>query len=91
MQNLSSSGLCCRISECPAGLEKQSLAAVFILPVEGATILRVPCRLVTRETGPARESTRLRLQFDSENSRVQDLIHRFIITKQLQRIKERGL
>lgn len=90
VQDLSASGLCCRIADPVSMVEGQSLTVLFILPLETPVVMKTESLLVAM--GVLRPSTAflLRIKFsDHMNESNRELIHRFIIQKQFEIIQDR--
>ena len=86
--NISASGLHCQTNVAHNFMQERKLTAYFILPLDEPLVLKIPCRLVEVKWHPVQQTTLMRLKFiPGLETRNQDLIHRFIITRQLQELR----
>lgn len=86
--NMSASGLYCQTTVAHNFMQEKKLTVYFILPLDEPLILKIPCRLVEVKWHPVQKTTMMRLKFlPGLETCNQDLIHRFIIARQLQELR----
>lgn len=86
--NLSAGGLSGTVSAPEPLYKDQIMTLVFVLPLEDLTLIKTEATLVLVNSQDP-ESTILRMEFSKTlDSRQRDLIHGFIVTKQLEMIRQ---
>lgn len=86
--NISASGIYCKTTAEHNFMQETKLTAFLVLPLHEPLILKIPCRLVEVKCHPVEQNTLIRLRFlPSLEMHNQEMIHRFIITRQLQELR----
>lgn len=86
--DLSAGGLSGTVSAPEPLYKGQVLTLVFVLPLEDLTLIKTEANLILVNTQNP-DSTVLRIEFSKTlDSRQRDLIHGFIVTKQLEMIRQ---
>jgi c-di-GMP-binding flagellar brake protein YcgR len=86
--NISASGLYCQTAVAYNFMQERKLTVYFILPLDEPMVLKIPCRLVEVKWHPVQQTTEMRLKFIPGLATCnQDMIHRFIVTRQLQELR----
>ena len=87
--NISASGLCCQTNVAHNFMQEQKLTTLFALPLDEPLILKIPSRIIEVKWHPVQKTTLIRLQFlPGLETQCQDQIHRFIIIRQLQKLRQ---
>lgn len=90
--NISASGLYCQTSVAHNFMQEFKLTAYFILPLDEPLVLKIPCYIVEVKWHPVQKTTRIRLEFlPGLETQNQDMIHRYIISKQLQELRKENV